>query len=357
MLIICLLKKQVLALISSFSTGGRPKIKEGLKPPCITACKAAVDILNLVCSKLASADTLVKELEKITEKKYVMTLLCEAAQFPVMAVAMVQSNIEKRMKEFQHYQSHCDLLHYFLSKAQIPEQTQGTQISCLCFVHTCTKILHLGLPRLIEELGKDISGQKLNAICTRNQNGDVEVIFPAAGALNVFVEKFHIMSSDYPSSLFNTLWKHNLSSETNCTVDFSYLQNQVWNPTLQMCYTVLNLCKNKSITLNLVDTLFKRLEHEGALEVELTNLAQGCALLLGVGSIEWVPDTCALMRNYWMLCCCRGAAALVLDLKNAMHLKGNFQDVDMLSKGVSYNNEYPCYSMILIFVFLRLRVS
>ena len=81
---------------------GRPKIKEGLKPPCITACKAAVDILNLVCSKLASADTLVKELEKITEKKYVMTLLCEAAQFPVMAVAMVQSNIEKRIGQSKH---------------------------------------------------------------------------------------------------------------------------------------------------------------------------------------------------------------------------------------------------------------
>ena len=188
---------------------------------------------------------------------------------------------------------------------------------------------------MTEELGKDISCQKLNTICTREQSGGVEVIFPAAGALNVFVDKYHIMTSDYPSSFFNTFWKHNVSLETNCTVDFSYLQTHVWNPTLQLCQTIIDQCRNKSITLQTVDALRKHLRHEGDIEVELTNLAQGCALLHGSGGLEWVQDTCALIRDYWMLCRCRGAAALVLDLKNAMHLNGNFQDVDMLSKGVS----------------------
>ena len=194
-------------------------------------------------------------------------------------------------------------------------------------------IICVGLPQLTEELKRDISDQKLKTICTRNQHSEeVEAIFPAAGALNVFVDKFHIMTSDYPSSIFDTFWKYYLSLKTDCTVNFSYLHTDVWNPTLNTCRTIVNQCRMKSITLNRVDALLKHLELQGVLEVELTNLSQGCALRHGTG---WVQDTCALMRNYWMLCCCRSSAALVLDLKEAMHLKGNFQDVDMISKGVS----------------------
>ena len=85
-----------------------------------------MDRLNFVCGQLATAEILVKELLKINDKKSAMKLLCEAA---VISVAVVQSDIEGRMEELKHYRSHCDLLRYFLSKAQIPEQTLGTQIS------------------------------------------------------------------------------------------------------------------------------------------------------------------------------------------------------------------------------------
>ena len=146
------------------------------------------------------------------------------------------------------------------------------------------------------------------------------------------------MTVEYPSSTFVKLWKSYLQKLVTTTSDvrFNNIANNVWTPSLRLCYSRVNSCKDKSIKLSTLDHRFKPLESKGILEQELTNLSQGSAICMGMdeGTTEWIQSTCAHMRDYWMLCTCREAATQLLEIKKAIPLEGDFRDVDILSTGV-----------------------
>ena len=194
------------------------------------------------------------------------------------------------------------------------------------------------MPQLNAELEKDIQSLSIKTLCTTTRDDKINVIFPAAGPLNSIAAKFYTMTFEYPSSTFVKSWKSNLQKLVTITSDvrFNHIADNVWTPSLRLCCSRVNSCKDMSIKLSTLDHRFKPLESKGKLEQELTNLSLGSAICMGVdeGTTEWIQSTCAHMREYWMLCTCREAAAQLLELKNAIPLEGNFRDVDILSTGV-----------------------
>lgn len=194
------------------------------------------------------------------------------------------------------------------------------------------------------ELEKDVQSLSIKALCTKNSDGGLNVIFLAAGPLNNVAAKFHIMTSEFSSSTFLMIWKHYLK-ETIAAVSqlrFDDVCECVWTPSLQWCWVLVNSCKDKSIKLSTMDIIFR---NEGKLDTEISNLSQGTSLCMNGhnGTTEWIHSTCAHMRDYWMLCTCKEAAAVVLELTKSVPLKGDFRNINELCTGV----RWPMYIMYM----------
>ena len=200
-----------------------------------------------------------------------------------------------------------------------------------------------GLNELNTELGKDIGNLSIGALCTSSSAGTVNVIVivPAAGPLNHIAQMFFNMTAEYPSSTFNGFWESHLQNEirihSSACLTFDHVSDNVWKPSLSLCCKHVASCRDQTIQLETIDDLFKSVNLQDNLENELFNLSQGVSLcnMHCNDNYEWVQSACTLMRNYWELCTCKEAAAVLLQLKNAIALKGDFQNVDMLNKGVS----------------------
>ena len=191
------------------------------------------------------------------------------------------------------------------------------------------------------ELKKDISNLSIRALCTSSSSGIVKVIIPAAGPLNNIAQMFHIMTSKYPCSTFDEFWKSHLNNAIgkymSACLSFNHVCDNVWKPSLSLCSKHVASCWDQTIQLETIDILFKSVQCQGVLENELFNLSQGVSLCerdCEYGG-EWVQSTCTLIRNYWELCTCKEAAAVVIQLKDKIQLKGDFKNVEMLQKGVS----------------------
>ena len=121
----------VVATIVYSILGGTSKVKDGLNEHCIAVCRAAVMILNHICTQLSSGEILVKELLRVKEREQHLLMLCEAAK---MVSISVQETLKQRMHELICYESHRELLNHFLSHSGLPRDMQGAfcyRLSCL----------------------------------------------------------------------------------------------------------------------------------------------------------------------------------------------------------------------------------
>ena len=221
-----------------------------------------------------------------------------------------------------------------------------------------------GLNELNTELGKDIGNLSIGALCTPSSAGtvNVNVTVPAAGPLNPIAQMFFIMTAKYPSSTFRGFWESHLQNEirihTSACLTFNLVYDNVWKPSLSLCCKHVASCRDQTIQLESIDDLFKSVDLQDNLEYELFNLSQGVSLcdMHCKDNGEWVQSACTRIRNYWELCTCKEAAAVLLQLKNAIELKGDFQNVDMLHKGVSAAIVHKV-GMYYLTLFLHLQIQ
>ena len=201
-----------------------------------------------------------------------------------------------------------------------------------------TFLVHLGLPELQQELSKDFSGTKINALCKRAENVEVQLLcFQSAGTLNHFAEDFFTMTQTCASDLFHQAWTTALDvALKTSTLKLADVHTSVWQPVFLHCQTMLEQLHNQSLKLVDVDKFFKRYRSQ-QLESQLMSLFKGvnACRKQRENTGTFIKMAVQRMNEYWNLCKYQEAANMFLDLRSILNLKGDFRNVERLSIQVS----------------------
>jgi hypothetical protein len=294
------------------------KLKVGLPQECKETCVCAVSKMQQVCSELVSGNITMKELRKIKDNLEPVHRLCAAAtsQRRRTERTAVNTALRLRLEEFETFDKHRVRL-----------------------CHLCNE-LHIGIQGLDEvkqELKIDFSTIMIRTVCAREQSGKIQVhYFQLAEPLNVFAELFYIMTHTYASDVFRNVWNSEAAKVTrNSNLTIQDVYPSIWQPAFFHCQTLLDQLHEHSMTLADVDRHFK--QYQGLeLESQLMSLFQGInACLCQKHSGAWIKSTARRIHDYWDLHSYQVAANTFLQLRSALHLTGDFRNVERLSTEVA----------------------
>ena len=197
--------------------------------------------------------------------------------------------------------------------------------------------LDVGLDGVKQELEIDFSTTMIRTVCTREQSGKIQIrYFQSAEPLNTFAEMFYIMTHTYTSDVFRNVWNSVAAKVTrNSTITIADVYPNIWQLAFFHCQTLLDQLHDQSMTLVDVDRYFK--QYQGLeLESQLMNMFQGInACLRQKHSGAWIKSTARRIHDYWDLHSYQVAANTFLQLRSALHLTGDFRNVERLSTEVS----------------------
>ena len=187
----------------------------------------------------------------------------------------------------------------------------------------------------MQELQKNFSQEKINALCVREGQNIRVLCFQSADSLSTFADKFYIMTQ---SDLFLTQWRGAMDKafrgSAGASLTLADIFPKVWLPAFRNCQSLLQELHNHSLNLGQIDKFFKRHEHD--LEMQLMDLFKDVNACLGVTkSGAWIAGVVCRIHDYWHFCNYRKAANALLELKKALNLqKGDFSDVETLATKV-----------------------
>ena len=198
-------------------------------------------------------------------------------------------------------------------------------------------MIHLGLPELQRELKEDLGHTKINAVCTRAENGELQLLcFKSAGTLNDFAENFFTMTQTYAGGIFQKAWMTALDNAVKPgTLKIADIHTSVWQPAFLQCQSMLEQLHNQSMKLVDVDKFFKH--YRGPqLESQLMSLFKGINVCRKQheSSETFIKAAAQRMNNYWDHCKYQEAANMFLELRSVLNLRGDFENVERLSTEV-----------------------
>ena len=160
------------------------------------------------------------------------------------------------------------------------------------------------------------------------------------------------------NKIFEYYWNQHkqlsaISSVTNAPFGFVY--EQIWNPTISLCQSMLSQLKDKTITLEEVEILYQ-IENFSSHLWALCNAMHHCYPSSKESipvPIIWIPQTVAHITLYHEIANnpkCSQAACVILKVKRSLQL-GNFKIIEDLAKHVCmYGCNYIARHDIMITV-------
>ena len=164
--------------------------------------------------------------------------------------------------------------------------------------------------------------------------------FSFADPLKPYLKPFNIMSSIYPSDLFNQFWQGKLIElgQTKSPVNFHDITDFVWKPVFTQCEMLLSELQSWKLKLHTVDLLFKERYHEKqkALLRDIMNLFRAVNKCHGKAEQDsgWIKDATNRISQYWELCNYHEAAQAFINIRDALGLTGDFGLVERVAKQV-----------------------
>ena len=197
----------------------------------------------------------------------------------------------------------------------------------------------------MEEIQKHKHGNTpINTLCRREEHHVVFISLKAASSLDNITRKFDILNRSRKSTLFNKLWnKHMKRAETKSIKSHSPLtiesiKTDIWDPCFQECQKMLSSLCDKTILLSEVDHYFNSSENIENTRVQILALYDGVRLCVtdrtDIKDRELINDAVYCMERYWSLCHLNRAAKVVMDLKQALKLTGDFSLIETLATKV-----------------------
>lgn len=148
------------------------------------------------------------------------------------------------------------------------------------------------------------------------------------------------MSIKYPSDLFNRFWWEKLSEVGKKieTVTFQQIVDDVWKPVFDRCIHLLDDLKSEKLTLSDVDSLFKvnYSSDQDSLRRDLLNLYMGTQECINkfLENSQWIQNVVDHIVQYWNLCSYYETARAFIEIRNALHLTGDFSLVEKVASQV-----------------------
>ena len=198
-------------------------------------------------------------------------------------------------------------------------------------------IISLELPTIMEEIKADYSTHSIDSICFIGEDFNVKFkCFKLAEPLLPILNSYFLLSSKYPSDLFDCEWTTALKSVSKQNLILSEVVSTVWNPVFTKCNTLINKMRERSITLGEVDDLFRG-QDKNQIYFSIKYLYQAIEECNGTNESnpEWIKDFITHMEQYWTLCEQAEAATTVLVLKASLKLTGNFEIIEHVASRVT----------------------
>ena len=198
-----------------------------------------------------------------------------------------------------------------------------------------------GQADILVQLRRNYQEDSISHLCQTATDGKcVVTCFSFADPLKPYLSPFNIMSSIYPSDLFNKFWQDKLTElgQTKGLVSFHDITELVWKPVFKQCQMLLSDLKSWKLKLHEVDQLFKEryYEKQKALLRDITNLSQAVNKCQGIVEQDsgWIKDATNRISQYWNLCNYHEAAQAFIKIRDTLGLTGNFSLVERVAKQV-----------------------
>lgn len=196
-----------------------------------------------------------------------------------------------------------------------------------------------GLNTLLHTIKKDVMLKPVSLLCnTSVSSGNVIFhCFEDASPLQPFLKQFAYLSDDYPSMLFGFIWKEEIFAHDHShEVTFSDVATCIWQPVFEKCCVLIDGVQSRTIKLKDVDYYFRQFRGDNISD-DLKCLFSAIEAFYGrrVTNCDWIRKAVHRMEQYWALCEQGKAAKTVLDLKQKLHLTGDFRVIEDVADRVT----------------------
>ena len=151
------------------------------------------------------------------------------------------------------------------------------------------------------------------------------------------LEYLHVMGNMYHNDLFERCWRKQCKMCNHLTT-FNRVYRKVCMPVLDECKEILLSLQRKTMTLEDVDKYFQEFQQEINMENNLNLLCRGMRQCFPdievLPAKKWVHGVVAHIQEYKRINSYINVAMIVLKLKGAMGLDGDFTVIYMLAQQV-----------------------
>lgn len=205
-------------------------------------------------------------------------------------------------------------------------------VTSVIYGHIC----YTGVRDLYKKMSMNYEGISISILLSTSE-GHVSLTqqLEVCSPLNIMLEKYILIREN---SLFDRVWNETISeidSEESLSVED--IVSTIWDPTIQKCTELLTTLANRTITLAIVDHYFQLyFPNKEAAQEDIVNLLYTLRRCIGISEVdeEQIRGSVTVIHQYWSLCTYAHAAKVCLNLKEALKLTGNFEDVKVLASQV-----------------------
>ena len=269
----------------------------------------------------------------------------------LVSLKELQSAVEERKEELSCFSQHQTVLKYL---CRYTSDVEGSLCLHCMLTHKFNFNIITGTTELQENLSRDYTEENMSKLCRRHpESNEVQVVcFGSAGTLDIFADKFCVLSSKHGSDLFHAAWKNALVTALKINTDLKLndLYQMVWQPCIECCKQLLKSLSDLSIRVSDIDQVFK--DHRDNLDTQLLLLCKGITETTEeMFERSLIEKAIKKIMQYWELCRFQLGAKIFLEIRDSLGLDtGDFSLVEKLSKEVSFLEQYKLRIMLKIIV-------
>jgi len=204
------------------------------------------------------------------------------------------------------------------------------------------------LPNLIEEVNHSHEAMSINKLC-QYTDSEVSFLFKSCREVEPILEHFDCLFREYPNKFIQCFLECALQHSTNLSI--KTFVPIIWEPIYAKCVLLITSLQDKSIKLVEVCNIYKEyVGTKGDVKDQLFLLhsaLESCQGRIPKSNPEqWMEDVVYHMDNYLTLRKQSSAANLLLELKDKLHLSGDFTVVDTVAKQfIDSSHNEPLHSI------------
>ena len=158
------------------------------------------------------------------------------------------------------------------------------------------------------------------------------------------------MTQKVKCEIFTRFWNARLSelNEEKCNLTMADVFPVVWTPVFYQCEELLAKLKDYSLSLSKVDILFNGMSTECIVQniKELQKGVEWCQNRRQVHDFKWIHKVIFRMNKFWKLSKGTVAAQVLLEIKEALGLTGDFQLVEVIASQVRNMNYFTQLNLL-----------